>query len=173
MGVHLIKNIYNLLICFFITTSLQASSEKIHITEQDLMIQEMQSDDIEKIKKLFEKSPDIGSYTNASSDFSGYLNQSSIYKVYLCKNKVNGDLYGFLLAINYKDSFYVRALGVDKDYRRFGIATKLLKAAYEFAQQEKLPKITIQASNDKAKNCYIKFGFKHDSLTGCLAILLQ
>jgi ribosomal protein S18 acetylase RimI-like enzyme len=168
------KNMYVFFVLIGCSIGLMHGAEGIidpkqEVLEQDLVVQEMEYADIDNIIKLFQKSSDIGSYTGISSDFSHYLHKDG-YKVYLCKNKKAEDVYGFLLAVHQGDSFYVRALGVDKDCRRLGIATKLLKSAYGFAEQNNYNKLTIQASNENAKKCYEKFGFKIDSLTGCLTI---
>jgi ribosomal protein S18 acetylase RimI-like enzyme len=171
------KNMYLVLTFLGFTTGLMNSAEvamevKQDVTEQDLFIQEMQQQDIEAIKALFQKSPDIGTYTGMGSDFSFYLNNSG-YKIYVCKNIKTEEICGFLFAVNCGTSFYVRALGVDKDYRRLGVATKLLKYAYGFAEQNDYKSLIILASNEKAAKCYEKFGFVLDSATGYLTILFM
>ncbi len=170
----MLKNMYVVFVLLGFNAGLMQGAELLiekqqKVLEQDLVVQEMQDQDINAIKKLFQKCSDIPSYTGISSDFSFYFNKDS-YKVYLCKNKTTEQVVGFLLAVHYGDSFYVRALGVDTDYRRFGIATKLLKYAYGFAERNNYNKLTILSSNEKAQKCYEKFGFKLDSSTGYLTI---
>jgi ribosomal protein S18 acetylase RimI-like enzyme len=169
------KNMYLVLTFLGFTTGLMNSAEmaiepKQDVSEQDLVIQEMQEQDIEAIKALFQKSPDIGSYTFMNADFSRYLKKESRSKVYLCKNRRKEEVCAFLCAVNQDKAFYVRGLGVDKDYRRLGIATKLLQYAYDFAEQNNYDKLTINAGYEKARKCYDKFGFRLDSATGDLTI---
>lgn len=56
--------------------------------------------------------------------------------------------------------FYITDLGVDRKYERQGIATKLMKQAYEIAGGEKDIAVYLIA-NENAIPFYEKLGMKH------------
>lgn len=146
-----------------------ANKQAQAIAESDLVIQEMQRQDLGAVTALFERNSDISLHTSIDSDFSKYLGKNR-YTVYLCKHATKDEIYGFVVAIQKETSLYIRALGVDKDCRRFGIATKLLKQVYDLAKNKISLYLTIIASNENARKCYEKFGFKDNPSTGCLTI---
>lgn len=168
--------------CFAVSTVEQAEASTVeqitvstaeqcsNILAKDFVIQEMKSEDKDCMKDLFDASPDINSYTGIQYNSKEFYISVGHYTLYVCKYVKTGKIVGFLIGENFSEYFYVRALGVDKDYRRFGIATKLLTAAYEFAQKNNYPSMTISASNNIAKKCYEKFGFITNSSTGLLTI---
>ncbi len=128
-----------------------------------VIIEELQFDHLEKIKILFDNNPDIPYYTSISFDYISYhIRHPDSTRNYVYKDIKNEYICGFLLSSISLGEFYIRALGVDKDYRRLGLATKLLKEAYGFAQQTDFKKMTIRTNNLNALKCYQKFGFKLD-----------
>lgn len=144
------------------------------LLNQEVIIKEMQPSDREQLENLLIKCADISAQTGIYvDDLSFYLSRRSDYLVYVCKDKKHSNLCAFLIAEKCWHHIYIKALGVDKDYRRFGIATKLLKRIYDFAQGNSYEYLSIFASNNAAKKCYEKFGFTLDGSKGSLIVYLD
>lgn len=138
----------------------------------NFLVQEVENSDLSEISTLFDNNPDISQYTGINVyDFNDYFKlKKNQTKMYICRDTLNQKIVGFLISYQMPNSYYVRAIGVDKDYRRYGVATRLLQAVYSYANQNDYLHITIHASNENAEKCYKKFGFKENVLAGYLAM---
>lgn len=166
------KYVINLfVVCSLLVSMPYLRADSMNQSSNNLMIRELERSDFDKMQKLFEDNSDISSLTGmASYSITAYFGIKST-KVYVCVDLLSEKIVGFALAYESGASFYIRALGVDKDYRRFGVATKLLKEIYGFvSDQNSCKQLSIHASNDNAKKCYEKFGFKYDALIGALVL---
>lgn len=85
-------------------------------------------------------------------------NPSSIF----LKALIGGILAGFIAGLCYKDKCVLYTLNVKKDFRRMGIASKLLEAFEKKASEMNMKKIILQVevTNSPAVNLYLKNGYK-------------
>jgi ribosomal protein S18 acetylase RimI-like enzyme len=132
-------------------------------------IEKFQSEDMDQCMLFFDKSSDIALLTAINQDsFLDYARLSERYIIFVCKKceildkKVVGFLLADKTANRASQRLLVRALGIDSDYRRLGLATKLLEQAEDFARKNNYQGMSLYASNDGAKSCYERFGFSID-----------
>ena len=61
----------------------------------------------------------------------------------------------------YNDELYIEAISVFPEYRGQGIASKLLKHSFEYAEELNIPKVAllVEMQNEHALNIYKKYGF--------------
>ena len=79
----------------------------------------------------------------------------------LVARNVEGLVVGVLFGLtDYCYWLYITDLGVDRDYERQGIATKMMKMAHELAGGEKDIAVYLIA-NEEAVPFYEKLGMKH------------
>ncbi|MCS7203804.1 MAG: ribosomal protein S18-alanine N-acetyltransferase [Thermodesulfovibrio sp.] len=85
------------------------------------------------------------------------LNQNSILKV----AELNGEVIGYVVARKIVDEAEILSLAVKKDFRRKGIATKLMKSVLnEIKDFVKSCFLDVRVSNEPAIKLYEKLGFK-------------
>ena len=86
--------------------------------------------------------------------------------------EVNGEVQGFLLARRaylgepFNEVGLVQILGVDPDYWRQGIATKMVNALVETCQEKKLNAVQIMVDerDSQLQNLFQRLGFRHGKL---------
>ena len=61
----------------------------------------------------------------------------------------------------YNDELYIEAISVFPEYRGQGIASKLLKHSFDYAEELNIPKVAllVEMQNEHALNIYKKYGF--------------
>ncbi|WP_321314541.1 N-acetyltransferase [Halarcobacter sp.] len=109
------------------------------------------------IKKLFEIENKI------FKDDIMMMRLSSFYyhveKNFLYKVEVDNQLVGYILWLKRKRFFRLYSLAVLEDFRKLGLATKLLDFSLEKLKKKDL-QLEVRVSNKKAINLYQKYGFK-------------
>ena len=80
--------------------------------------------------------------------------------------KLNGKLVGYICIWLIIDEAHITNIAINPDYRKQGLASKLLKATLRLCYEEKIDGITLEVrkSNLAARNLYKKFGFEEESI---------
>ncbi|XOB63131.1 GNAT family N-acetyltransferase [Campylobacterota bacterium DY0563] len=109
------------------------------------------------IKKLFEIENKI------FKDDIMMMRLSSFYyhveKNFLYKVEVDNQLVGYILWLKRKRFFRLYSLAVLEEFRKLGLATKLLDFSLEKLKKKDL-QLEVRVSNEKAIKLYEKYGFK-------------
>ncbi len=124
-----------------------------------------------RIEYLFEDSSDISLQTGISTkydNFPDFFLLEEYYKVFICEDLSNNKIIGFLIVQtseedrkSHNNTLYVKALGVNGNYRRLGIANQLLEFAEYFAKQNAYRGLSLSVleRNYGAIQLYEKSGF--------------
>jgi ribosomal-protein-alanine N-acetyltransferase len=72
----------------------------------------------------------------------------------------NGELAGYLICSRYHTVWHLMNLAVDLDYRRLGIASRLIEHLLEEAGEEERYTLEVRVSNGEAIRMYESFGFR-------------
>ena len=85
------------------------------------------------------------------------------------------DIIGFVVTTVEGSNCHITSFGVDKQFRRFGVGTKIIKYLVELCIKNKLEDITlfVHIENISGIKFYERFGFKQETLVkdyykGCL-----
>jgi ribosomal protein S18 acetylase RimI-like enzyme len=86
--------------------------------------------------------------------------------------EVNGEVQGFLLARRayfgepFDEVGMIHILGVEPDYQRLGIATRMVNALVETCQEKKLNavRIMVDEKDDQLKGLFQQLGFRRGTL---------
>jgi ribosomal-protein-alanine N-acetyltransferase len=92
------------------------------------------------------------------SMFASELGKSSS----VCLGAFDGErLIGYVINSRYVDAWHIMNVAVDPDYRRRGIATRLLEQVFESTRDDQRRGYTLEVrvSNDRAISLYEKLGF--------------
>ena len=102
-------------------------------------------------KKLYEEN--IGKQGKELAQIAGYL---TVIKVML-----RGTLHKYMPPI-YDNELYIQALAVFPKYRGQHVASALLRHAFEYANQQQLPKVSllVEIPNEHACMVYTHYGFR-------------
>jgi len=73
----------------------------------------------------------------------------------------DGHLIGYLFTMHYLDELHVNKVAIDPEWRRFGLATKLMERCFAFASRNGIRTITLEVreSNHPARALYARLGF--------------
>ena len=73
----------------------------------------------------------------------------------------DGRLIGYLFTMHFLDELHVNKIAVDSEWRRAGLASKLMERCFEFARQNEIRSITLEVreSNEAARGLYRSLGF--------------
>jgi len=73
----------------------------------------------------------------------------------------DGHLVGYLFTMHYLDELHVNKVAIDPEWRRFGLATKLMERCFTFASDNGITTITLEVreSNHPARSLYGHLGF--------------
>ena len=80
----------------------------------------------------------------------------------VCLGAFDGErLVGYVINSRYVDAWHIMNVAVDPDYRRRGIATRLLEQVFEATRDDQRRGYTLEVrvSNDRAISLYEKLGF--------------
>jgi [ribosomal protein S18]-alanine N-acetyltransferase len=80
----------------------------------------------------------------------------------VCLGAFDGErLIGYVINSRYVDAWHIMNVAVDPDYRRRGIATRLLDSVFESTRDDQRRGYTLEVrvSNDRAISLYEKLGF--------------
>jgi ribosomal-protein-alanine N-acetyltransferase len=80
----------------------------------------------------------------------------------VCLGAFDGErLIGYVINSRYVDAWHIMNVAVDPDYRRRGIATRLLEQVFESTRDDQRRGYTLEVrvSNDRAISLYEKLGF--------------
>jgi ribosomal-protein-alanine N-acetyltransferase len=80
----------------------------------------------------------------------------------VCLGAFDGErLIGYVINSRYVDAWHIMNVAVDPDYRRRGIATRLLESVFESTRDDQRRGYTLEVrvSNDRAISLYEKLGF--------------
>jgi len=85
-------------------------------------------------------------------------NQLALYLV----ARLEGKVIGYIGAWNALSQVHITTLAVTKEYRRKGVASKLLRSLVEIAAHQRARRLTLEVrpSNSAALNFYKKLGFE-------------
>jgi ribosomal-protein-alanine N-acetyltransferase len=72
----------------------------------------------------------------------------------------NGELAGYLICSRYHTVWHLMNLAVDLDYRRLGIASRLIEHLLAEAGEEERYTLEVRVSNTEAIRMYESFGFR-------------
>lgn len=91
-------------------------------------------------------------------------NSKGVILVAVIKDKCVGYIVGTVHKdfLNTEETFYVKDMGIDKEYRRLGIGTTLLKHVEQIAKEKfglKKLMIGVICGNDGAEKLYRRLGF--------------
>ncbi len=82
-----------------------------------------------------------------------------VKKNFLYKVEVDGKIAGYILWLNRKSFYRLYSLAILQDYRKLGLASKLLDFSLEKLRDKNL-QLEVRESNEKAISLYEKYGFK-------------
>ena len=123
----------------------------------DINIELMSDEDLSQVMKI--------EYKSFSSPWSRHSfirdineNPYSLYLAAYNKDKLVGYIGGWMII----DELHITNLAVDPDYRKQGIATRLIKSTIEIVKRKDFKSVTLEVreSNQAAINLYHKIGFK-------------
>ena len=97
-------------------------------------------------------------------EFNDFLSKHSILIVLEDNNKLAGYGCGRIYGGVWGTKFHIWYLFVEKDYRKKGLGTKIIKKMIEFAKSRRVKKIALDVNptNHIAQKLYEKLGFKVD-----------
>src|SRR5689334_3682871 len=72
----------------------------------------------------------------------------------------NGDVAGYLICSRYHTVWHLMNVAVDLDYRRLGVASRLIEHLLEEAGGEERYTLEVRVSNTEAIRMYESFGFR-------------
>jgi len=124
------------------------------------MIYELKKEDINKLKELEEKFPEIFSKFTIKNDLEN--NPYSKYLLYLIEGKIVGFLNYYLIY----DRMEIVNFNVLEFFQNKHIGSSLLNEVINIAYQSKLKNITLEVRSDNQKAIYLyeKNGFKKVSI---------
>jgi ribosomal protein S18 acetylase RimI-like enzyme len=113
--------------------------------------------DVNKLAKLSQECLPI-SYNTL--DFLYFISSSKLFEDHLvllaeCNNKI----ISYILIKFKKNNIHILSLCVDKDYRRFKIASNLIKEIKKIKKLNTNISLHVYVENESAINCYLKLGF--------------
>jgi ribosomal-protein-alanine N-acetyltransferase len=76
----------------------------------------------------------------------------------------NGELAGYLICSRYHTVWHLMNVAVDLDYRRLGVATRLIEHLLEEAGSDERYTLEVRVSNAEAIKMYESFGFRSAGL---------
>ncbi len=85
----------------------------------------------------------------------------------VCLGAFDGErLIGYVINSRYVDAWHIMNVAVDPDYRRRGIATRLLEQVFESTRDDQRRGYTLEVrvSNDRAISLYEKLGFERQGI---------
>jgi ribosomal-protein-alanine N-acetyltransferase len=85
----------------------------------------------------------------------------------VCLGAFEGErLIGYVINSRYVDAWHIMNVAVDPDYRRRGIATRLLESVFESTRDDQRRGYTLEVrvSNDRAISLYENLGFVRQGL---------
>jgi ribosomal-protein-alanine N-acetyltransferase len=85
----------------------------------------------------------------------------------VCLGAFEGErLIGYVINSRYVDAWHIMNVAVDPDYRRRGIATRLLESVFESTRHDQRRGYTLEVrvSNDRAISLYENLGFVRQGL---------
>ena len=120
------------------------------------MIENLKKDDIQKIKELEEKFPEIFLKHDINSDFNN--NPYTNYLIYLIEDKIVGYINYYLI----HDRMEIVNFNVLKLFQNHHVGSQLLEKVIKIAEQKKLKNITLEVRSDNEKAIYLykKYKFK-------------
>jgi ribosomal-protein-alanine N-acetyltransferase len=82
-----------------------------------------------------------------------------VEKNFLYKVEIDGKIAGYILWLNRKNFYRLYSLAILEEYRKLGLASKLLDFSLEKLNDKNL-QLEVRESNEKAIKLYEKYGFK-------------
>lgn len=132
---------------------LENQRQKLDLDEP--IIRDLSESDLNQVLEISKESFIIP--WSLKSFINELLNQNSILKV----AELNGEVIGYVVARKIVDEAEILSLAVKKDFRRKGIATKLMKSVLnEIKDFVKSCFLDVRVSNEPAIKLYEKLGFK-------------
>jgi ribosomal protein S18 acetylase RimI-like enzyme len=148
-------------------------------TNDDILIRDLRKSDLNDILRLFPtcftKELEIQGFDpdhltdmvnrvlgRTGTLILGLLRLCGKEPVKLLVAEANGKIVGTTIINNRANSGYISSVMVDPDYRRRGIATKLMTTALNYIRKRKKMRavLHVDSTNAPAKSVYIKLGFK-------------
>ena len=137
--------------------------------ESKIRVRPMEPEDIESVLAIDSKITGVrraATYTDLIIGDLGKIPDLSFVA------EVNGEVQGFLLARRayfgepFTEVGLIQILGVDPDYWRQGIATRLINALVETCQSKKLNavRIMVDKNDDQLQNLFQRLGFRRGKL---------
>jgi len=137
--------------------------------ESKIRVRPMEPEDIESVLAIDSKITGVrraATYTDLIIGDLGKIPDLSFVA------EVNGEVQGFLLARRayfgepFTEVGLIQILGVDPDYWRQGIATRLINALVETCQSKKLNavRIMVDEKDDQLQNLFQRLGFRRGKL---------
>lgn len=122
----------------------------------EIIIRPMRRKDCEQVAQIDKKC--IQNFWSLE-DFEGIFRYPENY--YFVAEQQNR-IIGFVGLIQFFDDGDITHIAVDKEYRRLGVASKLLQELFSFVQSRKFVALHLEVrkSNMAAKQLYLKYGFE-------------
>lgn len=120
-------------------------------------------------KTLWEDIPSIFAIEEVSfaSPWSVYIFLAALHDRRSCNltARFDGEIVGYCFSLGMKNMVHLLNLAVHPDYRRQGIARRLLDEIFSFARSHRKSYVFLEVrkSNDIAKRLYASVGFTHVS----------
>lgn len=143
------------------------------MSDNQIQIVQASIDDLEEIVQIFDQ---YRVFYNQASDLDGarqflfdkFEHQESV--IFAARNTETNEFVGFtqlypsFSSVSMKRVWILNDLFVNEQYRKMGIATKLMNRAKEFAILTKAKGIQLETSiqNEKAQRLYESFGYKRN-----------
>ena len=133
---------------------MDASSSRVG-DGQAVAARQMLASDVPAVLSLLKESPEASIWTDKS-----LLDSASMGVAWIAERQ--GRIAGFLIGRMAADEFEILNMAVAREFRRQGVATRLLAEAVEYSGTRGAPRIylEVRASNEAARALYAQLGFQ-------------
>ena len=144
---------------------------KMHRNSESVTILSAEENDADRIADLISQWAVAGRSADRAKRIREALHRDS-YEIFIAK--LEGGIVGVLQMVTYPDivhgevGSHVLLVLVDKDHRRKGIASKLMRKAIEKAVQQGATKMHVDTTSPEAMRLYQDIGFDDDGVMLCL-----
>lgn len=119
------------------------------------MIQQATKENVNELKDIEDSLFDKNNYPLSKSSFYNFIKKQNLY-IY----KVDNQIAGYIVLINYKKSIRIYSLGIKKEFQGKGISKEIIKFVIEKLKNDLNIILEVRVDNYKAIKLYESLGFK-------------